>query len=1017
MTPPAKLAEYRRKRDFDKTREPSGNTPVAERGALRFVIQKHAASHLHFDFRLELDGVMKSWAVPKGPSVDPSVKRLAMEVEDHPIAYNTFEGTIPKGEYGGGTVMLWDRGTYHAPGLSGAESARQLREDYKRGRMHLALKGERLRGEWTLFRTRFGSSDKPQWLLVKHDDDTAIPGASVVAQYDTSIDSGRTMDEIAGGGRVWHSDRAGGNGNGELPAAMTKRTLKRATRNAPAKATVAKNAAATSTAARKPAAKKALTRKTAVTSTAARKPVATKARAKKAPATLVTKSAARRAERAAKTASSTRALKLPPIDPMKASVGTTVPPGDGWTFEPKYDGIRVIAYATSADARVVTRNGNDKSAQFPEVVAALRTLAAKARRPLVLDGEIVATDGGEVARFQDLQSRMHATDRDFIATAQEGAPAALMVFDLLVDGDAILLAQPWSARRALLEQRLRNRTAPALRLGESVPNDGDELLEKANRLGWEGVIAKRMDAPYVPGDRSRAWLKLKIEHRQEFVVGGWTEPRNTREHIGALLLGYFDGDEFIYVGHTGGGFTRDGLKAMHTRLAKSERATSPFATTPKTNERAHWVTPKVVVEVKFGEWTADGKLRQPIFLGVRDDKPAREVGRETESVQDRVTRRAARGASAKGKAAGTRATAAKPAAKSAPGGRASAKSGTPAPRASAGKRVALGSGVVLDNAPIVERLREMEENREKGELRLGGGAALNVSSLDKVYFPKDGVTKGALLRYYASIASLILPTLRDRPLVLKRTPEGIDGETFFQQKAPDHAPGAVRVEKVDGASGDVAERIVGGDLATLLYTVQLGCVSTDPWHARVQALAKPDYTILDLDPGPKAGFDRVIDVARWVREELDTLGLTAALKTSGSRGLHIAIPLPPSAGWDTALTLAQLIATRVAMAHPAVATVERSVAARPSGTIYVDYLQNVRGKSVAGAYCVRAKPGATVSTPLDWRELTDDLDPRVFTIDSVPGRFAKTADLWSAPLKTKNSAAALRAASERALEP
>ena len=960
---PASLAEYRRKRDFEKTREPSGDAPVAARGTLRFVIQKHAASHLHFDFRLELDGVMKSWAVPKGPSIDPTVKRLAMEVEDHPIGYNTFEGTIPKGEYGGGTVMLWDRGTYHAPELSGAESTRQLRDDYKRGRLHIVLEGERLRGEWRLFRTHFGSSDKPQWLLVKHDDETAIPGADVVADYVTSIDSGRTMDEIAGGGRVWHSNRSGGNENGELPASVKKRATK----------TVAKTATRS----------------------------AAKAAAKKAP----TQSAARREERASRTASATRSLKLPPIVPMKASVGAGVPPGEGWTFEPKYDGIRVIAYATSADARVVTRNGNDKSRQFPEVVAALRALAAKARRPLVLDGEIVALDGDEVARFQDLQSRMHTTDTAFIETAQEGSPAALMVFDLLVDGGEVLLGQAWSARRALLEQRLRNRTSAALRLGESVPNDGDELLAKAEKLGWEGVIAKRMDAPYVPGDRSRAWLKLKIEHRQEFVVGGWTEPRNTREHIGALLLGYFDDDDFVYVGHTGGGFTREGLKEMYKRLAKLERAKSPFTTTPKTNERAHWVTPKVVVEVKFGEWTADGKLRQPIFLGVRDDKPAREVGREAESVQDRVTRRSRSGASAMARSR-TNATAKKATKK-----RAATSTSAAAARRKGKPAV---DGIVLANAPIVERLREIEDTGGKGELRLGKGS-LGVSSLDKVYFPKDGVTKGDLMRYYASVGDLILPALRDRPLVLKRTPEGIDGETFFQQKAPEHTPDAVRVEKVEDASGAKAERIVGGDIATLLYSVQLGCVSTDPWPARVQSLEKPDYTILDLDPGPRAGFDKVLDVARWVKEELDTLGLSAALKTSGSRGLHIAVPLPPSAGWDTALTLAQLIATRVAMAHPRVATVERSVSARPSGTIYVDYLQNVRGKSVAGAYCVRAKPGATVSTPLTWHELNDDLDPHDYTIASAPARFAKVGDVWNTALKQKNSAAALRAASEIAL--
>ena len=334
---------------------------------------------------------------------------------------------------------------------------------------------------------------------------------------------------------------------------------------------------------------------------------------------------------------------------MKCSIGTGIPAGGNWTYEPKYDGIRVIAYATADAANVITRNGNDKSVQFPEVIDALRELARKAKRPLVLDGEIVALDGDEVARFQDLQSRMHTTDRAFIETAQEGAPASLVAFDLLVDGEEVIVAEPWTVRRARLEQRLRNRTSRALRLGETVPNDGEELLAKAAKLGWEGVIAKKMDEPYVPGARSKSWLKLKIEHRQEFVVGGWTEPRKTREHIGALLLGHYADGDFVYVGHTGGGFTNAGLRDMYRKLAALERSTSPFSTRVKTNEKAHWVTPKVVVEVKFGEWTADGKLRQPIFLGTRDDKPAREVTREAESVQDRgaVRKRARAGASAR----------------------------------------------------------------------------------------------------------------------------------------------------------------------------------------------------------------------------------------------------------------------------------------------------------------------------------------------------------------------------------
>ncbi len=956
-SPREKLAEYRRKRDFSRTAEPSGSeaqssSADASAGSkLRFVIQKHAASHLHFDFRLELDGVMKSWAVPKGPSYDPGTKRLAMEVEEHPISYNAFEGTIPAGEYGGGTVMLWDRGTYGAPGLSGPAGVRALRAAYAKGRLDLVMHGERLRGGWALVRMR-ETGGKPQWLLMKRSDDTADPARDVTAEVVTSVDSGRTMDEITAGkgkSRVWHSNR-------EAESSVTPASR--------AKAATRKSAAKKKTPAR-------------ASSRAVAKAPATPLRGRP------------KAVRASK--------RLSAIVPMKASVGTGVPKGEGWTYEPKYDGIRVIGYATADAANVVTRNGNDKSVQFPEVIDALRALARKAKRALVLDGEIVALDGENVARFQDLQSRMHTTDLAFIETAQEGAPASLVAFDLLVDGDEVITGEPWTKRRARLEQRLRNRTGRSLRLGETVPNDGDKLLAKAAKLGWEGVIAKRMDERYVPGLRSKGWLKLKIEHRQEFVIGGWTEPRKTREHIGALLLGHYDDDEnFVYVGHTGGGFTNAGLAEMYRKLAPLERATSPFSEKVKTNEKAHWVRPKIVVEVKFGEWTADGKLRQPIFLGVRDDKPAREVTREAESVQDRGTVR--RGARA---GASARAVTPKAAKKATSGAKVAKRGGKRAP-------ARITEVPVYANEPIVKRLLEIETEGGRGTVPLGRGASLDVSSLGKVYFPQDGITKGALMRYYATVAPLILPTLKDRALVLKRTPEGIDGETFFQQKAPDDPPAGVRVEPVPESDGDAKKRLVGGDITTLLYCVQLGCVSTDPWHSRIQSAENPDYTYLDIDPQPKAGFQRVLDAARWVKEELDALGLHGALKTSGSRGLHVAIPLPASATWDTAVTLAQIIAAQVAQKHPNDATIERAVAARSTKAVYMDYLQNIRGKSVAGAYCVRAKPGAMVSTPLRWDELTDDLDPHEYTIETAPMRFKKVGDLWRDGMKARNSAAALK---------
>jgi bifunctional non-homologous end joining protein LigD len=342
------------------------------------------------------------------------------------------------------------------------------------------------------------------------------------------------------------------------------------------------------------------------------------------------------------------------LEPMYATIGTDIPEGDDWTFEPKYDGMRVLAFARPIDdgslesdeparsrprrrtqsVRLMTRNGRDNAAQFPEVVEALRSLSQHAGRPLILDGEIVVLERDRPGRFQTLQSRMHLQNAEQVAIQAEEAPAALVAFDMLQDGDAILFAQEWQERRRRLEQLLRSAGLKNVRLSETTP-DGGQMVGRAAAAGWEGVIAKRTTSTYKPGARSSDWLKLKLQYRAEFVVGGWTEPRKTREHIGALLLGYFDGEGRLrYVGHMGGGFTREGLAEMHKRLEPLERGTTPFVDPPKTNEPAHWVEPKIVVEVKFAEWTADKKLRQPIFLGIRDDKDARDVGLERKSLQD-----------------------------------------------------------------------------------------------------------------------------------------------------------------------------------------------------------------------------------------------------------------------------------------------------------------------------------------------------------------------------------------------
>ena len=925
------LTEYRRKRNFSATPEPSGQVAARAPKQLRYVIQKHAASSLHFDLRLELGGVMKSWAVPKGPSLDPSVKRLAMEVEDHPIEYNAFEGTIPQGQYGGGTVMLWDVGTYRPEHQDGGDPEATVRAGYEKGDLKIVFDGARLQGSWVLVRMK--RPGKPQWLFIKHRDEHASAAVDIVAETPTSVATGRTMEEIgADESNVWESN------------------VKRATRDT-----------------------RSETRADGKHRSTGSEP------AKPAPAPPASRTARRAPLEAA---------------PMLATLAGAIPDGEDWTFEPKYDGIRVIALATLDSVVLLTRNGNDKAAQFPEIVDAVRRLARARRKPLVLDGEIVALRDGEVARFQALQSRMHVTNSGAIESHVRDTPVAFIAFDLLLEGDRGLLGEPWSERRARLERVFAGRGVDPkrMRLGETEGGDGARMLEHARAAGWEGIIAKRTDAPYRPGVRSRDWLKIKVEHRQEFVIGGWTEPRNSRELIGAILLGYHDDGKLIYAGHTGGGFTDDALRDMHRRLAPLERKDSPFSTKPRTNERAHWVEPRVVAEVKFNEWTNDGKLRQPIFLGVRDDKDPAEIVRESAmSDARRATRvqRRARGAASAATNADSKSEEKSRKAKP-----------NPAPASRVARRASRSSR-------ILNQLERIESDSGSGTLELPDGATLNVSSLGKKYFTGPDVTKGGVMRYYVQIADGLLPAIADRPLVLKRMPDGMNGETFFQHKPPSGAPDVMRIADVRTESGK-QPRVIGDGIGTVLALVQFGVISMDPWHSRIDSLDEPDYAFLDLDPGPRATFDRVVEVALAVREELEALGLRGVPRTSGSRGVHVALPLPRGMTYDAALVLAQIVATRVADAHPRMATVERAVKRRADDAVYVDYLQNMRGKSIASVYSVRARAGATVATPLDWDEVSPGLDPTSFTVDTVPRRLAEVGDLWRMGMKKPNTMRAIK---------
>lgn len=948
---PDSLKEYNRKRDFSRTAEPSGGVPRKRRSRkLVFVIQKHAASQLHFDLRLEMEGVMRSWAVPKGPSLDPRVRRLAMEVEDHPMAYNDFEGTIPKGEYGGGTVMLWDRGTYEPDEVEKGEKAEAaVLRGYHAGKLAITFHGERLHGSFALVRTdAVQGGARSKWLMLKHKDEHADRVSDITEEVDTSVTTGRTLDQIArgeGSQRVWHSNRNGKGAPGESHG------------------------------------KKA------------------------APA-----------HRAQKEGPS-RPIDLKAFLPMLARSAQDPPKSGSWVFEPKYDGIRILALVTSGRVVLATRNGLDKARQFPEIVDALMELVRETGEPFVVDGEVVALEGESIARFESLQGRMHLQSPSAAMRHGEESPAALIAFDLLLVGSDALVTLSWSDRRARLEDLLDERTNDRLRISETSP-DYQQLKKRAETEGWEGVMAKRTSSPYQPGQRSSHWVKLKIENRQEFVVGGWTEPRKTRPHFGALLLGYYDDEgRLVHAGQTGTGFDGQTLADLHKRLKAIERPTPAFAEKPATNEPAHWVEPKLVVEVRFNEWTRGGKLRHPVYVGQRDDRDPKEIVREPAARKDvamktdpaEITAEEKEAASSErkplkggtGKKRGKAATAEGSTPTGAKRTRSRPPEGATRTSKSSGKPEVPAGTDALDTA-VVRRILEIGAKRGEGSLRIGRAGSIPVTSLQKVFFPETGHTKQDVLVFYARMAPFILPWMEDRPLVLKRFPNGVDGESFYQQTAPDSAPEGVRVETLK-IEGKRQRRLIGGNLATLLYTIQLGAISFDPWHTRVGDLDAADYTVLDLDPGEGVDFQGVVEVARHVKDELDELGLHGALKTSGSSGIHVYLPLPPGTPLEAATLVAQIVATRVARKHPKVATVERMRTNRPHGTVYVDYLQNILGKTVAGVYAVRAKIGPTVSTPLAWDELTDDLDMRAFTVDTVPTRVARLGDLWKEPMTTPNS--------------
>ena len=649
-----------------------------------------------------------------------------------------------------------------------------------------------------------------------------------------------------------------------------------------------------------------------------------------------------------------------------------------YVYEPKVDGIRAIVEVLPASprpsVRFWSRNGNEKTAQFPDIVDAIATWLKKTTAPVVLDGEIVALDEEmRPAGFQRLQHRIHVTVPGFNSKKAilppDQQPAAFIAFDLLRHGDDDLRGLSLVERRKRLEALFDQHPPPPsdlIRLTVQVAGNGEALLRQANEEHWEGLMVKLARSPYRTAKRSPEWIKHKLNKQDEFIVVGWTDPGGTREYFGSLILGAHDQDRLRYAGEVGTGFNAAELERVMKLLRRIETPTCPLDPKPKilsAKGTPHWVRPVLVAQVRYTEITDDGRLRHPAYLGLRDDKNANDVTVPKHS-------------------------------------KGSSGSNGDVPRAvPKSAKESIPSVKQIDE--LVAQLDEFERTRKNGRLKLPDGDILEVTNLHKVFWPAVKKTKGDLIRYYAKISPCILPVIDNRPLVMKRLPNGVEGPSFYQHRAPEPVPSGVRIETLP--HDDVPARLIGGSLKTLLYMAQLASISMDPWFSTMDDLDCADQVAIDLDPQPGATFSQILDCAEWVEEELDRAKVQGFAKTSGSEGLHVYIPLPDGTPYEAGMLFCQIIATMIAAKHPKVATVERMVKRRKDGTVYVDYLQNIQGKTLACAYSARGSAFAGVSAPLTWKEVRQRPTPQDFTIDTIHSRVKKVGDLWEKMRKHKGT--------------
>ena len=830
------LRTYDEKRNFNVTSEPKGAKKKSAGKQHIFVIQRHHASRLHYDFRLEVDGVLKSWAVPKGPSMNPSDKRLAMQVEDHPYDYKDFEGVIPEGNYGAGFVYVWDKGSYELLHDDGKDFDKEANKEIREGNLKIVMKGKKVKGEFALVKMK--NSDDNAWLLLKHKDDYAVKTA-----YDSENFTPQRIKD-----------------RGVKEKEKMKGAKKKA---APAKA-------------------------------------------KAAP------------------------TKREQFTPMMATLVDKPFSREGWLFETKWDGYRAIADVRKGKVELYSRNHLSFNKDYPKIVQTLEGLPHDA----VLDGEVVVLNKDGSSDFQSLQNYKNNASGNLV----------YIVFDMLQLDGQDLQALPLIQRKELLKDVVTQLGSKTVIYSEHVLNDSEKLYKTAQQKGWEGIIAKEAESLYAEGRRSMSWLKIKIVDEQEAIICGYTEPQGSRKKIGSLVLGiYDDKNELKYVGNCGGGLNGALINELYEKMQPFRQKTSPFKEKVKTNTPVTWVKPELVCQVKFHAWTSDRHLRMPIFLGLRKDKPATDVHKETAKSTKMATKKAA-----------TQAT----------------------------------------TAPA--------RTHEKERVLTLNGKKVTLTNQQKIYWPDEKITKGTLLDYYMEMVDYVLPFLKDRPLSLHRFPNGIKDAGFYQKDVDiATAPDWLKTVQLHAASAsrDV-DYLVCNNAATLAYMVNLGCIEINPWLSRVKNLDNPDYLVLDLDP-ENIAFKYVVETALAIKALLDQMGLTAFCKTSGASGLHIYVPTGAKYNYETCRLFAEYVAKQVQQELPDITSVIRNKSKR-NKKVYIDYMQNSRGQTIASPYSVRPKPGATVSAPLNWDELTDDLAIADFHIGNMADRIKDVGDLWKDIDKTKN---------------